>query len=174
MLACMYVCMYEYTQQYAQQYRKSVGVDRRLEEEHEAEIQQALLVHDQYIRNIAVGRAVAALENVTQWTSYKTALGGQVHPYILMFVNVYVCVYICIYIDCVYVRMLCVCIYIYILREYMYMYIYSHTHTYIHIPLRSIHARFPRWVFKCGNGTPKRLCAVSAQWHRGPALHYSM
>ncbi len=66
-----------YTHAYTQ-YRKSVGVDKKLEEEHEAEIQQALVIHDQYMRNIAVGRAVAALENITQWTSYKTTLGGQV------------------------------------------------------------------------------------------------
>jgi hypothetical protein len=50
-----------------------------LEDEHKEEIQEALKEYDLLMSKRRTQRAIESLEPVTQWTSFKTVLGGRVY-----------------------------------------------------------------------------------------------
>ena len=52
---------------------------RVLEAEHKEEIQEALKEYDLFMSKRRTQRAIESLEPVTQWTSFKTLLGGKVY-----------------------------------------------------------------------------------------------
>ena len=60
-------------------YRRSVGVDRVLEDEHKEEIEAALEEHDKWMSKVRTQKAIECLEAVTEYTSFKTVLGGKVY-----------------------------------------------------------------------------------------------
>lgn len=60
-------------------YRKSVGVDRELENAHKDEIKEALQLHNDLMGRQRINQAVETLEAITQWTNFKTTLGGEVY-----------------------------------------------------------------------------------------------
>ena len=60
-------------------YRRSVGVDRQLEDEHKEEIEEALRQYDKWMAKTRSQKAIEELEAVTQWTNFQTSLGGRVY-----------------------------------------------------------------------------------------------
>jgi len=60
-------------------YRRSVGVDRELENKHREEIEAAIEQHDSWMSKVRTQKAIECLDAVTQYTSFKTVLGGKVY-----------------------------------------------------------------------------------------------